>query len=97
MVSVAERNLEITRSWRESVELAGAWRKATSQAGGLLVGASGEAKQIEGIPDELIANVVHRVPWQWLPDEEKQVILAGLIARRRLVRDALESYLGGSS
>lgn len=50
--------------------------------------------QIEAVTENVLADVVNRVPWQWLPDDEKQVILAGLLGRRRLVRQALGSYLG---
>jgi len=51
---------------------------------------------IEAVPDDVVLDVVQRVPWQWLPDDEKQVILAGLLGRRRLVRAALGRYLGRS-
>jgi hypothetical protein len=51
---------------------------------------------IESVPDELLSEVVTCIPWQWLADEEKQVILAGLKARRTLVRAALAGYSRGS-
>lgn len=50
---------------------------------------------IESVGDNVIAEVVNRIPWQWLADDEKQVILAGLVARRTMVRAALAGYTGG--
>lgn len=52
---------------------------------------------IESLPDSTLEDIVNRVPWQWLRDDEKQVILAGLSARRALVRNALERYLEANS
>lgn len=48
---------------------------------------------IESLRDELVEDVVNRIPWQWLPDEEKDLILSGLRARRTMVRTALGGYL----
>lgn len=50
-------------------------------------------QKIETLPEGTITSVVERIPWQWLPPEEKQVILAGLLGRRSLVRSALRGYL----
>lgn len=50
-------------------------------------------QKIESLPQALIEGVVDRIPWQWLPDAEKQVIVSGLLERRSLVRAALGSYL----
>ncbi len=52
--------------------------------------------EIEALPDALVSDIVHRVPWQWLSDDEKQLLLAGLLDRRRLVRTALQGYLEGT-
>ena len=51
-------------------------------------------RQIEAFPEDHIRSVIDRIPWQYLRDgEEKQLIAEGLVARRRLVRAALGSYL----
>lgn len=52
---------------------------------------------IEAIPDEVVTHIVSRIPWQWLADAEKHVILAGLLARRRMVRATLAHYMGEQS
>jgi len=50
-------------------------------------------QRIEAFSGAKVEDVVNRIPWQWLPDADKQVIVAGLLERRRLVRGALQSYL----
>lgn len=48
---------------------------------------------IEGVTEATLRDVVDRIPWQWMPDEKKQAILTGLLARRTMVRPALSHYL----
>lgn len=50
-------------------------------------------QRIEALSNEVITDIVRRVPFQWLREEEATPILTGLLARRRLVREALRSYL----
>ncbi|MDP1824352.1 MAG: hypothetical protein Q8L48_13945 [Archangium sp.] len=50
-------------------------------------------KRIEALSDEVITNIVRRIPFQWLREEEATPILTGLLARRGLLRGALEHYL----
>ncbi len=50
-------------------------------------------QRIEATSEGQIEDVVNRIPWQWLPDAEKQVIVTGLLERRQLVRPALGRYL----
>lgn len=52
---------------------------------------------IENVSEQVVTEIVNRVPWQWLLDEEKAVILAGLLVRRTMVRAALAGYTGGKS
>jgi hypothetical protein len=50
-------------------------------------------QKIEAFSQARIEEVVNRIPWQWLPDADKQLIVTGLLGRRQLVRPALGSYL----
>jgi hypothetical protein len=50
-------------------------------------------QRIESLPDEVITDIVRRIPFQWLREEEGTPILTGLLARRRLVREAMRGYL----
>lgn len=54
-------------------------------------------QKIEAFSQVRIEEVVNRIPWQWLPDADKQLIVAGLLERRQLVRSALGGYLRSTS
>lgn len=50
-------------------------------------------RRIEALSDEVIVDIVRRIPFQWLREEEGTPILTGLLTRRGLVRGALKGYL----
>lgn len=54
-------------------------------------------QRIEAFSQARIEEVVNRIPWQWLPDADKQLIVTGLLERRQLVRPALGGYLRSTS
>jgi hypothetical protein len=49
--------------------------------------------RIEGLPQAQIELIVNRIPDEFLPDGAKSVIVDGLLERRGLLRDAMESSL----
>lgn len=49
--------------------------------------------KIENFPEDVIKDIVTRIPVSHLGDEEKAWMTKGLIARRKLVRQALEGAL----
>jgi hypothetical protein len=50
-------------------------------------------QRIEALSDEVITDIVRRIPFQWLREGEATPILTGLLTRRGLVRRALAGYL----
>lgn len=49
---------------------------------------------IEDFPEDTIQEVVSRVPGSYMADEEKEIVIRGLIERRQLIRPALQEQLG---
>lgn len=50
-------------------------------------------QNIEATPDERITEVVERIPGHFLPADQRRMILAGLLGRKNLVREAVRQYL----
>lgn len=50
-------------------------------------------ERVEQVSNAAVEEIVSRIPWQWLRDEERQTILTGLLARRTMVRSSLGRYL----
>jgi hypothetical protein len=51
--------------------------------------------RIEALPDNELERIVLRIPDDFMNAEHRQVVLAGLLGRRALVRDTLHKRLGG--